>query len=153
MIAAFPARDLVQLTNEDPQVNTINEAKLQTFLDDATLTVDGFIESRFALPFPTGKVPPLLRQWCVDIAMYRLQGLRPLHDIEDARKRYEDAMKLLRAVADGKLTLGLTAAGKEPAPATPTVLTISGTQGDRLTGQAGRCGFGFIYDRGSLRSF
>ena len=41
--------------------------------------------------------------------MYRLQSLRPLHGLEDARKRYEDAVAMLTKVAAGELTLGLSA--------------------------------------------
>ncbi len=46
--------------------------------------------------------------------MYRMQSLRPLHDLEDARKRYEDAVAMLVKVAAGELTLGLSADGLEP---------------------------------------
>jgi len=37
MQARYPNRDLVQLTNEDPTVTTINGAFLATFLNDALL--------------------------------------------------------------------------------------------------------------------
>jgi phage gp36-like protein len=121
MVASYPARDLVQLTNEDPTVTTVNASFLQTFLDQAARMIDSFIESRFSLPLKT--VPEPLRIMCLDMAMYRMQSLRPLHDIEDARKRYDDALKMLRAIADGKLTLGLDAAGAEPPVAVPTVIT------------------------------
>ena len=46
--------------------------------------------------------------------MYRLQSLRPLHDLTDARKRYDDALALLLRVARGEVTLGLTADNLEP---------------------------------------
>lgn len=120
---SYPERDLVQLTNEDPSATTVNPGPLQKQLDDATLIINSHIESRFALPFPPGKVPALLGILCRDLAMYRLQSLKPLHDIEDARKRYDDALKSLKDIREGKQTLGLDPSDKEPAIASPTVMT------------------------------
>jgi phage gp36-like protein len=57
--------------------------------------------------------------------MYRLQSLRPLHDLEDARKRYEDAVAMLTKVAAGELTLGLSADNQEP-PIAGTEETLLG---------------------------
>lgn len=123
MEKSFSVRDLVALTNEDASATTIDADKLQSQLDDATLLIDTYLESRFSLPFAPGRVPKVLRLICQDIAMYRLQSLRPLHDIEDARKRYEDQLKVLREIRDGTLTLGLAEDSKSPTIATPTVLT------------------------------
>ena len=57
--------------------------------------------------------------------MYRLQSLRPLHDLEDARKRYDDAVAMLTKVAAGELTLGLAADGMEP-PLADKVESVQG---------------------------
>ena len=65
--------------------------------------------------------------------MYRLQSLRPLHDLEDARKRYEDAVAMLTKVAAGELTLGLSADDQEP-PIAETEENRAGT-GSRLQPQ------------------
>jgi phage gp36-like protein len=67
----------------------------------------------------------VLNRLTTDIAMYRLQSLRPLHDLEDARKRYEDAVAMLKQVAAGELTLGLSADGQEP----PTAENAENVQG------------------------
>ncbi len=42
--------------------------------------------------------------------MYQLLVLRPQGDVEDARKRYEDAVRFLGSVAGGDIHLGLTEA-------------------------------------------
>jgi phage gp36-like protein len=70
--------------------------------------------------------------------MYRLQSLRPLHDLEDARKRYEDAVAMLTKVAAGELTLGLSTDGDEPSVA-----------GDAETVQ----GPNRVFNRGKLRGY
>jgi phage gp36-like protein len=70
--------------------------------------------------------------------MYRMQTLRPLHDLADARKRYEDAVAMLAKVAAGELTLGLAADGQEP-PIAGAVETVQGP--DR------------VFNRGNLKGY
>ena len=144
MIARYPNRDLVQLTNEDPTQTAVNTAALQQALDDASAETDGYLEGRFALPL--GDPPAVLNRLACDIAMYRLQSLRPLHDIEDARKRYEDAVALLTRVAKGELTLGLAVDNIAPEQAQGSVVVEAG--GDQTGVLPTR-----IFSRGSLRGF
>ena len=112
MIARYPNRDLVQLTNEDPTQTVVNQTVLQQALADASAEIDGYLESRFTLPL--SDPPVVLARLACDIAMYRLQALRPLHDLAEARQRYEDAVAVLLHVADGTLTLGLAPDNQEP---------------------------------------
>jgi phage gp36-like protein len=112
MINRYPNRDLVQLTNEDPTATTVNLTPITQALADASAEIDGYIEGRFTLPL--ADPPAVLNRLTTDIAMYRMQSLRPLHDLEDARKRYEDAVAMMIKVAAGELTLGLSADGQEP---------------------------------------
>lgn len=127
IIAHFSNRDLVQLTNEDPTAASINADYLQTYLNDASAEINRYLEARFTLPL--ADVPEALPALCIDIAMYKMQALRPLRDIEDARKRYEDAIKVLNQVKDGELTLGLTADNQEP----PIAQAVETVQGPRKT--------------------
>ncbi len=113
MINRYPNRDLVQLTNDDPTATTVNTTVLQQALNDASAEIDGYLGARFILPLTDP--PEVLNRVASDIAMYRLQALRPLHDISDARRRYEDAITMLSKVAAGALTLGVGADGNETA--------------------------------------
>lgn len=113
MIARYPNRDLVQLTNEDPTQTSINATVIDQALADASAEIDGYLDGRFALPLTDA--PTVLNRLACDVAMYRLQSLRPIHDMADARQRYEDAVQLLVRVARGEVTLGLTADNLEPA--------------------------------------
>lgn len=88
----------------------------------------------------------MLARLTCDIAMYRLQALRPLHDLAEARRRYEDALALLVRVADGTLTLGLAPDNQEPAEAARAVVTEAG--GDRSGALPQR-----VFNRGSLKGF
>ena len=123
VINRYPNRDLVQLTNEDPTVTTINTAPITQALADASAEIDGYIEGRFTLPLTDP--PAVLNRLATDIAMYRLQVLRPLHDLADARKRYDDAIAMLVKVAAGELTLGLSVDSLEP-PLAGAVESVEG---------------------------
>jgi phage gp36-like protein len=115
----------------------VNSAPIVQALADASAEIDGYIEGRFTLPLTDP--PAVLNRLTTDIAMYRLQSLRPLHDLEDARKRYEDAIAMLTKVAAGELTLGLSADGKEPPVTAGTVEAVQGP--DR------------VFDRDKLRGY
>ena len=144
MIARYSNRDLVQLTNEDPTQTAVNQDVLAQALADASAEIDGYLESRFTLPL--NDAPAVLTRLACDIAMYRMQALRPLHDLAEARKRYEDALAMLVRVADGTLTLGLARDNQEPAAAAGSVLTEAG--GDRSGILPQR-----VFSRGGLKGF
>jgi phage gp36-like protein len=75
MIARYPNRDLVQLTNEDPTQTVVNQIVLQQALADASAEIDGYLESRFTLPL--SDPPAVLARLTCDVAMYRLAGAAP----------------------------------------------------------------------------
>jgi phage gp36-like protein len=144
MIARYSNRDLVELSNEDPTQTSVNTGTLQQALDDASAEIDGYLESRFALPL--NDPPTVLTRMTCDIAMYRMQSLRPLHDLADARKRYDDAIELLMRVARGEVTLGLAADNAEPAQAAGSVVTQAGSDTSGPLQQR-------IFGRGSLKNY
>ena len=113
IINRYPNRDLVQLTNEDPTITTVNTTVLQQALNDASAEIDGYLGGRFTLPLTDP--PAVLSRLASDVAIYRLQALRPLHDLADARRRYDDAIAMLTKVASGELTLGIALDGHETA--------------------------------------
>ena len=97
----------------DATAQSINEAAAQTALGDASDEIDAFLNQRYVLPLtvvgvaagePSELHPVLVRIAC-DIAVYRLQVLRPADDIKDARQRYMDAIKLLEKIASGEVGL------------------------------------------------
>lgn len=90
-----------QLTGtEEPDTVAIDRA-----LDDASAEIDGYVGSRYSLPLPT--VPEILRRICIDIALYRLMNFRSVGDVEDSRKRYEDAVRFLKDLIRGDVSLGM----------------------------------------------
>jgi phage gp36-like protein len=145
MQARYPNRDLVQLTNEDPTVLTVNASFLTTFLGDASDEIDAYLEARFALPL--SDPPAILTRLCCEIAMYHLNALRPIHDLADAKDKYEKAIAFLQEVSDGKRTLGLSSDSQEPAdPSSPQVVTDQNFGGDPSLPQR-------VFTRGTLKGF
>ncbi|MCK9514063.1 MAG: DUF1320 family protein [Pigmentiphaga sp.] len=113
MIDRFSEQQLKEVT--DPDVETIRTEALDRALEDASDEIDGYLEGRYRLPLQSP--PRSLRILACNIAMYRLLTLRQIDVMEDQRKRYEDAVKFLRAVANGDINLGLTADHETVQPA------------------------------------
>lgn len=107
----YPMQDLAQLTG-DPAGVTVDLDRLGTALADAAQEIDGYLVGRYVLPLQ--RVPAVLKLLACNIAMYQLQALRPMSSIEDARKRYEDAISYLTKVSKGTVQLGLSDS-EEPA--------------------------------------
>lgn len=104
----YSERVLRELT--DPDAQAVNEVNAQQALDDASAEMDAWLERRFMLPLvdkDTGAslVPSVLERCACDIAIYRLQNLRPADDVKDARQRYEDVIKLLKSMASGDMSI------------------------------------------------
>jgi len=97
-----------------------DETKLEKALVDASAKIDGYVGSRYSLPLPT--VPPVLRTYCIDIALYGLLNFRALGDLEDIRLRYKDAIMFLKELIKGEVSLGL-----------PETTTASGATGIAFT--------------------
>lgn len=110
----YTDRALRMLTDERGQ--TLNEARADEAIADASQEIETYLGQRYLLPLQTVTFDlsqqvvyitehPALKRLCCDIAIYRLQTLREKDSIEDARKRYEDAVKLLVRMAKGEVHL------------------------------------------------
>lgn len=89
--------------------DVIDAALVARALEDASAQIDLYIAGRYAVP--VAPAPPQLVQLCADIARYRLWQPAPS---EGVRQGYEDAIRTLRDLAEGRAVL----AGATP-PATP----------------------------------
>lgn len=111
MIDSFRETELVQLTNEQVEESTvIDDTVLTKALQRASDEIDGYLAGRYALPLAT--VPANLVGICCDIARYRLYDDRAT---EQVTKRYDDAVKYLKALATGTISL-TPSATNEPVP-------------------------------------
>ena len=104
----YAERDLRNIT--DPDAQALNMDRAGQALDDAAAEIDTHLAVRYVLPLVDAagnamSVPLALVRCACDIAIYRLQTLRASDDIKDARHRYEDVTRLLRAIAKGEVAL------------------------------------------------
>lgn len=105
----FGEAELIALTDRaDPPAGAVDATVAAKALDDASQLIDGYLAGRYALPLAS--VPSLLVTLCGDIARYRLHT----DSAEgEPKARYDDAIRLLRDISGGRLTLQI--AGAEPA--------------------------------------
>jgi len=80
-------------------------------LDAASAEIDSHVGVRHALPL--AGTHPVLTQYCVDIALYRL-GTAATYVTEEGRQRYEDAVAGLRRIAKGEQHLSVPADPDSP---------------------------------------
>lgn len=130
MLDRFDEAEIIQLTDEK-DLGVVDTAILAKALADADAAVDGYLMGRYTLPLAT--VPVALTRIACDLARFFLYD-----DVatEGVRKRYEDALDFLKALASGKISLGLDnaqqrqpEAGGPKAAADERVFT-KGTLGD-----------------------
>jgi len=80
-----------------------NEETIEQALYTASSIIDAHLAARYSVPvFAT----PVVRDLAVDIALYRLAYSR-LKQTQEMRLRYEDAIGLLKRIAEGKASIGL----------------------------------------------
>lgn len=96
---------LIQLT-DDEKVGAVNRNHVARAIEEASSTVNGYIQSRYTLPITP--VPTLLKTLTLSITIYNLY-LRRQRVPEDVRKDYEIATKQLEGIAKGIISLGVEA--------------------------------------------
>lgn len=111
-IDAFGEELTVELTNlEDPTAEAVNSDVFDRVAADGDSLIDTYLSGRYALPLAT--TPGVLRTVALDLYRYKL-GHNAKED--DVRKRYEDALGLLKMIAIGTVNLGLPATDEAPGP-------------------------------------
>jgi len=108
----FGEAELVERTDRAGG-QVIDAAVAQRALDDASAEIDGYLSVRYAVP--VSPAPALLVTLCCDIARYRLH--QPVA-AEGIRSAYQDAVRSLRDIADGRAALA--------GAALPTASTLGG---------------------------
>lgn len=109
LVELFGEEEILALTNlHKPNAITIDATRLTAAIAWSDNLIDSYLGGRYSLPLPS--VPLVLSGYAADIARYQLDSLSPRDDV---RRRYDDALKWLGAVCQGKVTLGLDDEGSE----------------------------------------
>ena len=101
MIDRFGEEELIELSDRS-NTGAIDTNVMAQVLGDADTEIDGYLSGVFALPLVG--VPDRLIKLAADIARYELYGARCT---EQVRQRYTDAIRDLKLVQAGTLSLGL----------------------------------------------
>lgn len=106
-IVATYSEDALYVADRDGD-GVIDAEAVSKALEAASASIDSYIGVRYSLPIEGGN--PLLRDFCIDIALYRLALSRDAQT-EEHRRRFEDAVNSLKEIARGNATLNLPASG------------------------------------------
>ena len=115
------SEDLLLVVADRDGDGMIETAVLDRALADATSEIDAYLGARYELPLASH--PEVLKRLAVDMAIYRLCSEAD-HLTDERRTRYEDALRLLRGIAKGELTLGLP----DPEPTTVHAVRTRGPE-------------------------
>ncbi|HYG91202.1 MAG TPA: DUF1320 domain-containing protein [Azospirillum sp.] len=104
--------DLLTIVADRDGDGEIDAKVVDRALTSASAIIDAHVLGRYPAPWPA--VPDLVRDVCVDIAIYKLSaegnGLT-----DERRRRYEDALALLKRISSGLADLDIPAATSAPA--------------------------------------
>ena len=110
LIAAFGQLEIVQLTDRvDPPAGLVDATVAGEALGYADNLIDGYLAPRYRLPLAL--VQPMLKGVAQDLAWCRLQ----LVLTEDAKRRQDAALKTLRDISEGRISLPGETGAAEPA--------------------------------------
>ena len=104
MTTRFGEEEIILLTDVDSQAGVVDSVMLDQALSDASAEIDGYIGGRY--PLPLADAPPVLVRVCCDIARYFLHDE---HAPERVAKRYDDAIKFLKSLGKGEISLVMPA--------------------------------------------
>ncbi|MDO8654194.1 MAG: DUF1320 family protein [Undibacterium sp.] len=126
MLNRFGSREVIQLTDRS-NVGAVDDSVLQQSLDAADAEIASFLSGRYVLPFVS--VPKPLIGYACDIARYRLTGTE-VTCTDDIQSRYDYAVRYLRMVAKGDITLGIDVTGAQVGgvPSSGGIRTVSGAR-------------------------
>lgn len=102
-IEAIYSQDALYIADRDGD-GVVDADAVARALTTASGEIDSYIGVRYTLPLEAA--PELLKQFCVDIAIYRLALSRDVLS-EEHRRRYEDTIRHLDKIAKGTASLNL----------------------------------------------
>lgn len=96
------SEELIEILGDPTGSGVANADKIVAGCEAAQGIIDAYLTTKYSLPLTNP--PQILKQLAIDIVVYRL-ALFPVQRTEEMRTRYEDAIKFLKELADGKAAL------------------------------------------------
>ena len=133
MVQAFGEAELIRLsTPDDAPLTSINSARVQIALTNASDLIDSHLRRRYACPLAT--TPPAINRACLVLARYDLSFGGSIEPSEQARLARKETVEWLGRINTGSVTLE----GVEPASS-----VVYARTSDR--GRGGRAGPGPMF--------
>lgn len=124
MVTRFGKEDLIGITDtEVPYTGEINESKLQAAIVSANSEVDAYLAKQMNVPTVLGS--PFVQMMACDVARYHV-ALGNARVSERDEKRYDLAVKNLKAVNKGEIGIGAGTAETNAAPSINLAQMTSG---------------------------
>lgn len=99
----LPETVLINLSNDSAGATTVNSTNVAEMIDQADREIDSYVSiAGHAVPFET--IPPLIANLSAKMAIWNLH-LRKYFNSEIWRKTYEDCLRILTRIAEGKMAL------------------------------------------------
>lgn len=111
----------------DKSTNQLDDAKIETAIEDADAEINSFLARRFQLPLAIVTIPRPLHRVAVSIAIYWLSE-RGSQITDLIQKRYDDAIRTLKEIANGTRDLGLPTAIPVPETDNGKIIVVSDNQ-------------------------
>lgn len=97
---------LVQLTNDTPPQDTVDDSVTYEAILYSSTLIDGYLRGKYTLPLDTQF--PLLRIIAIDLSIYRLYSRRLQADMPDSiLEQYKEAIKTLEKIQKGTIALAI----------------------------------------------
>lgn len=109
LIDRFGSQELLELSDRS-RSGAIDGAVVARALGDAEAEINGYLSAKFTLPLDP--VPDTIARIASDIARYYLYDDRATEVVRD---RYNNAIKFLKGVVAGDISIGVDAASESPA--------------------------------------
>lgn len=95
---------LIQLTNDTPQQDTVDDSVTYEAILYSSTLIDGYLRGKYTLPLDTHF--PLLRIIAIDLSIYRLYSRRLQADMpESILAQYKESIKTLEKIQKGTIAL------------------------------------------------
>lgn len=115
LVRRYGEAEIQQLTDRlDPPAGAIDNAVADRALADADAEIDAYLAARYTVPM--SPAPAVIGRLACDIARFRLWEDRASDEV---RRRYEDARRMLEAIAAGRVSFGAPPAAGGVAHAAP----------------------------------
>lgn len=105
ILEALSEEELIGLT-DDFDAGVVDDSRVTRAISDADAEIDGYCGEKYNVPF--SPAPAIIRKLSVDIAVYNLYARRQGAP-ENRKERYDSAIRVLKDVSKGAVSLGADA--------------------------------------------